>query len=245
MNHERAAAAPAGLVCLCTVLLLMLPGGAPGDAQAAVGTPVRGREVVAQIPSPLSLEVNPVLNVPVFDSAPYFNLGGGAEIGLAYQIPRSVFYLSGGVGYAYEPDQAADSLSMVVARAGAGIRVPLGAGVSVRGFASAGYFFAAFNTLSTTGNNPYAAGGLSLQFNLNPMFRLGAGAQYQYYAGLFHGVSAMIFTGIALGNLGGSVEIPTLELRPTSPARRSAGRGRGRPREYGAPARPGRRRAPA
>ena len=195
------------------LLLISLPAGlAIAESGAAIS-----RQSIAQVPSPLSLEVNPLFDIPISDSSQYFKLGGGAAVGVSYQIPQSMFCALGGIEYSFVPDQAADTLSLAAVGVGGGIRIRLGSGVAVFGFVTGGYYVAAFNDLSASASNPYAAAGLMLQFSLNPTFRLGAGARYKYYAGLYQGISAMLNTSIALGNLGGRVDIPTLQLRPAFP----------------------------
>jgi len=174
-------------------------------------------QVIAQVPSPLSLEVNPIFDIPLGDSASYFNYGGGADIGVSYQFPESIFYALGGLEYSYMPDQALDSLSLAAVRIGAGIRIPFASWLAVLGYAAGGYYFGTFNDFSGSSANPYFAGGLALQFSLSPGFRLGVGAQYKYYMGTYQGVGATLSTSIALGNLGGSVIVPSLDLRPAFP----------------------------
>jgi len=217
MKRPQLGTAPSRFVCsIAVAIAVSLSFAGSCDAQAAGNTGI-GKQVIAQVPSPVSLEVTPLFDFPLADSAQYFTFGGGADIGVCYQMPRSIFCVLGGAEYSFVPDQAGDSLSLAAARAGAGIRLPLGAGVWVMGYATGGYFVATFNDLSKSASNPYAAGGVLIQFSLNPTFRLGAGAQYRYYGGLYQGISAMVNTSISLGNLGGSVDIPTLQLRPAFP----------------------------
>jgi len=52
---------------------------------------------------------------------------------------------------------------------------------------------------------------------VGPSLGLEVGAQYVNYLGLYQGVGAGAGMDVALGNLGGSVEMPTLELRPAFP----------------------------
>ena len=97
------------------------------------------------------------------------------------------------------------------------MQVPLALGITLAGYALGGYYFAAYNDFTSGGSNPYLAGGISLRFALAPTFRLEVGAQYGYYLGLYQGISAGAGVDVALGNLGGSIEIPSLELRPAFP----------------------------
>jgi tetratricopeptide (TPR) repeat protein len=199
----------------CVILLLLLP--ILVSAQSATPANAGKAQVIAQVPSPLSLEVNPIFDIPLGDSSNNFNFGGGADISLSYQFPGSMFCALGGLEYSFVPDLATDSLSLAAARIGAGIRIPFASWIAVLGYATGGCYFAAFNDLSCWAVNPYVAAGLSLQFSFIPGFRLGAGAQYKYYMGLYQGISATFNTSIALGDLGGSVIVPSLELRPAFP----------------------------
>jgi len=201
---------------LAVLAFLALLPAYPATAQSSASS-TAPRQSIAQVPSPLSLEVEPIVDIPLADSAQYFAPGGGAGIGLSYQLPRSVFFAIGRIEYSYAPDKASKSLSIAGAGVGAGIRFPVASGVSIHGYATGGYYFATFNDMSANASNPYVAAGLLVQFSLNPTFRVGAGAQYKYYAGLYQGMSAMLSTSIALGNLGGSVDILALQLRPAFP----------------------------
>ena len=51
----------------------------------------------AQVPSPLSLEVRPAFDMPLGDSSQWFSYGGAVDLGLNYELPRSMFYLLGGL----------------------------------------------------------------------------------------------------------------------------------------------------
>lgn len=178
---------------------------------------VLAQSTQAQVPSPLSLEVRPAFDMPLGDSSQWFSYGGAVDLGLNYKIPRSKFYLLGGLEYSYAPIQANASTSLAVLRVGGGIQYPLTSGISAFGYAAGGYYFATYNDFSTNATDPYLAGGLGLKFALMPTFSLEVGAQYKNYLGLYQGISAAAGIDVALGNLGGSVGIPTIELRPAFP----------------------------
>ena len=171
----------------------------------------------ASVPSPLSLEVRPAFDMPLGDSSQWFNYGGAVDLGLNYKIPSSRFFLLGGLEYGYAPIQATASVSLAALRVGGGIQYPLTSGISAFGYAAGGYYFATYNDFTATGNDPYLAGGIGLKFALMPTFNIEVGAQYKNFLGLYQGISAGAGIDVALGNLGGSVDVPRIELRPAFP----------------------------
>ena len=155
--------------------------------------------------------------MPLGDSSQWFNYGGAIDLGLNYKIPSSRFYLLGGLEYGYAPIQAAASVSLAALRVGGGIQYPLTSGISAFGYAAGGYYFASYNDFTANANDPYLAGGIGMKFALMPTFSVEVGAQYKNFLGLYQGISAGAGIDVALGNLGGSVDIPTIELRPAFP----------------------------
>lgn len=196
-------------------LFLMLVSAA-AIAQTGSGAS-SGQQVIAQVPSPLSLQISPTFDIPLADSSQWFTFGGAIDLGLNYRLPGSIFTLAGGLEYSFVPDLAASSLSFVAAKIGAGVRIPLTSGISIFGHTMAGYYFATYNNLSASVADPYVGAGLGMQFSLSPTFSIGVGAQYKYYLGLYQGISAKAGIDVALGNLGGSVDIQSVELQPAFP----------------------------
>ena len=200
---------------LLTLVLVLLPAG---NAVAQAGSSVViTNQSIAQVPSPLSIEVRPAFDLPIGDTSQWFSYGGSMDLGLNYRIPGSIFYLSGGLQYSYSPVQAATSLSIAAARVGGGIQLPLTRGIAVLAYAMGGYYFGTYNDLSGNASDPFVAGGVGLKFALAPTFALLVAAQYNYYMGLYMGLSAGAGVDVSLGNLGGSVDVPTIELRPAFP----------------------------
>jgi hypothetical protein len=194
------------------VLLLFLPAS---FLIAQANEPFK--QIIAQVPSPLSIEVSPMFDLPVGDSAQYFSYGGAMDVGVKYRLPHSIFALLGGLEYAYSPIQAAISLSLIAPRAGIGVQLPLANSISVFGYAVGGYYFATYNDFTRNATDPYMAGGVGLRFALAPTFSIEIGGQYKYYAALYQAASVAAGVDVALGNLGGTVDIPTLQLRPAFP----------------------------
>ena len=178
--------------CRCGNALLMILGLLGSVSMNAQTNPAieMGTPTIAQIPSPLSLEVRPSYDMPIADSASWFTGGGAMDMGLNYRFPGSILYLSGGLEYTYGPVQAATSLSLASLRLGGGVQLPITRGISVFGYGLAGYYYAMYNDASASVTDPYVAAGLGLKFALAPTFALEVGAQYKNYLGLYQGVSA-------------------------------------------------------
>jgi tetratricopeptide (TPR) repeat protein len=199
---------------LCSLILVVIPISVHAQSAATI---VTGKPTIAQVPSPLSLEVRPAFDLPLGDSSQWFSYGGSMGLGVNYRIPRSIFYLSGGIQYAYIPVQAAISISLAGARVGGGVQLPLTSGIAVLAYAMGGYYFGTYNDFSANASDPFVIGGVGLKFALAPTFALQVAAQYNYYMGLYMGMSAGAGIDVSLGNLGGSVDVPSVELRPAFP----------------------------
>jgi tetratricopeptide (TPR) repeat protein len=209
----------ASIILLKSFLLTLVLGLLPTrNAIAQAGSSVIiARQSIAQVPSPLSIEVRPAFDLPIGESSQWFSYGGSVDLGLNYRIPRSIFYLSGGFQYSYSPVQAATSLSLAAARVGGGVQLPLTSGIAVLAYALGGYYFGTYNDFSKSASDPFLAAGIGLKFALAPTFSVQVGAQYKYYLGLYQGLSAGAGVDVSLGNLGGSVDMPSVELRPAFP----------------------------
>jgi tetratricopeptide (TPR) repeat protein len=176
--------------------------------------PVSAQSTQAHVPSPLSVNVMPLFQLPLGDSTRWFTVGGGADLEMRYRFPQSILFVLGGLEYAFTPIPANTSASLAAVRGGGGIQVPLSGTISLFGYAAGGYYAAAYNDFSKSGANPYLAGGMGVSLTLAPGLRLEAGAHYGNYLGLYQGLSAGIGISIGVGNLGGTLEIPTVDLRP-------------------------------
>jgi tetratricopeptide (TPR) repeat protein len=203
-------------VCFSLLVFVMVLQSSAIYAQSANASATE-KPAIMKIPSPLSLEAVPAFDLPLGDSSRWFSSGGAMDIGLNYHIPGSLFNLAGGLEYSYAPVQASTSLSLVTPRVGGGLQLPLARGIGLRAYGLAGYYFAAYNDLSTSVTDPYVAAGLGMKFSLTSTLALDVNAQYANYLGLYQGLSAGLGIEISLGNLGGSVTMPTVDLRPAFP----------------------------
>jgi tetratricopeptide (TPR) repeat protein len=196
-------------------LLAVFP--AFGQSLAPVTDPGEKPSASAVVASPLSLEVTPGFSMPLGDSANYFKAGAGGDLGLGYRFLASAFSLLGGLDYSFIPDQASQSLSAVALRGGAEADLRIVGGVAAYVFGAGGGYYAAYNDFSKSSPGAYAAGGLGLRFSLGSSLSLKVGAQYQGYFGLYQGLSLGAGVSIPLGNLGGSVDIESVQFEPAFP----------------------------
>jgi len=153
-------------------------------------------------PSPLSLVVRPGVDLPIGSTAQYFSLGGTVDVALHYKLGKLLglpAFAAGGISYAYAPDQASDSISIATARVGAGLQFPLSPRFRFLAYGSGGYYFGTLNDFSLSSTNPYADGGIGMEFSMTPTVSLGITGVYRNYFGLYQGVSAALGTTIALG----------------------------------------------
>ena len=196
------------------VTVLVFAVAAAVAAQSAA-TASYGAQVTEEAPSPLAIEMQPAVDIPLGDSSNYFTFGGAVDFNVEYRFPKWLSLL-GGAEYCYTPTQGPKSLSLAAARAGAGVILPITSFLSVYANVSGGFYFATFNDLSMSTTNPYLAGGVGLQLQLGPRFALTAGAQYKDYVWLWQGLSAGIGTSIALGK-GTAATAPGKGALPAGP----------------------------
>ena len=190
---------------------------APAILLLAFVLPVSAQGTQAKIPSPLSLEAGPVVDIPLGDSSSWFTTGGAFDVGARYRIPQTPFSLQGGLQYAYAPVPAKASVSVATLRAGGEVQLPLTAAISLYGSAAIGYYLGTLNDLTKSASDPYYGAGIGLKFALDPSLRITLGARYERYMGLYQGIGVGAGIDVSLGDLGGSVDVPQIELRPAFP----------------------------
>jgi len=198
------------------VLILSLTIPEKYFAQTMQG-PESNSAIIVHVPSPLEVEVEPLVDLPLADSANYFSTGGGMAWNFDYHVSNTFLGLMGGLQYIYTPDQADKSLSLTALRIGGSANIPLGGGLRFSLFGLGGYYFASMNGESNAVVDPYVAGGFNILFPIGPNLKLEGGAQYNYFLGLYQGFGAGIGVSIPLGNIGGTIDIPTTELNTAFP----------------------------
>jgi hypothetical protein len=153
----------------------------------------------ASKPTPplLSFTLSPAFNVPLGSDADLFSFGGGGQLTAEYRMPfMPLFFLDGGLAYSWVPNKLSTNLSsfsLVTGDLGAGVRLDFLDRLSLRVFASGGYFYAFANDGSgLSGGNPFVSGGADLSWSLMPTLSLGLGASYRYCFGLYNDLSVFL-----------------------------------------------------
>ena len=144
-------------------------------------------------PGPISLGISAAMYIPVAAAAHSFGLGGGENVSFGYQIPGTMLFGFGGIGYAFllaSGQSAAPTVFLVAAELGLGVRFPITSFLELRAYGTGGYWYGGFYDMSTSSNDPYAGVGLGLELALTPTLGLGLEAQYKYYFGLWQGLAA-------------------------------------------------------
>jgi hypothetical protein len=147
---------------------------------------------------PLSVRIEPTLDIPLSASAPYFSSGATLDIALQYIPEDSRVFVFGGMSYSFAPLEIADSISIFAGKLGVGTKIPLTSLLSVNAHIAGGYFYGTINDFSTGSSNPYAEGGAGLVFSLNPTFDVEVGTVYRSYFGLYQGIGVAVGTRLGL-----------------------------------------------
>jgi hypothetical protein len=140
--------------------------------------------------------------IPVADTAQYFSFGGGGDVNLSYQVPRTVLVVLGGISYAYTLGQSVQTISLAAAEVGVGVRLPITSWLGLFAYGTGGYWYGTFNDLSASSTDPFAGVGLEFQLSFSPTFGLSLGAQYKDYFGLWEGLSAGVGMRVGFGSRG-------------------------------------------
>jgi len=150
--------------------------------------------------SRFSLAVDPEFSIPLGEDGGIFGYGGGADLSCRWGFKQPSFLsLQMGLGYTCIPIQAAATISLVSASAGARIEIPVGKKLSLGGSIRGGYFYSFLHEDSAqSGHNPCVMGGVDVSFALSPAVSLEAGVTYRSYLGFYNDVAASLGTSIRL-----------------------------------------------
>ena len=188
-----------------TVLFLALAmAGIPAIPQSVAQNSPMTPSAATPASSRFSLELQPLLSLPLGRDSDVFSLGGGASILGRYGFPKLPFLaLEGGGAFGLVPVQVAPGKS--ISSATMNLFWPW-AGVAL-GFAplpwmrleargSAGYFFAGVDAslANSSGSNPMYAAGLDLDFRLSKSLSVGLGAEYRDFLGLYNDLALRLGT---------------------------------------------------
>ena len=199
------------------LLLLGLPALMFAQVQSTVAV-TKDTTPPAQTLPLLSLQLTPGLNVPLGASSPVFGMGGGMRFGADYRLPfLPLVYVSGGLGYDYDTATGGVPLSVSVTSVslGSGLRFDLLSWLSATIGVSGGYFFSFLNDFSTSGGNPFLSAEAGVILLPSP-WHLSIGASYDYYSGLYSGLSA--FIGLSY-DLAPSPAMTPVKIQQTPPVK--------------------------
>lgn len=153
----------------------------------------------------LSLQLNPVVNIPVGDSARVFTVGGAGALSVEYRLPPiPAVYLRGGLVYDYDPIAfVTQSLSVLSGTAGAGYRLGIAPWLALKAFLSGGAFYCFINGADAVPGswNPCLEAGAGASFLFGPI-GVEVGASYRHFFGLYGGVGVF---------LGASYQLPAAQ----------------------------------
>ncbi len=165
-----------------------------------------------------SLSLVPHFTMPLGRDTTVYAPGGGADLNAEYRLPSlPILFVGGGLGYSFVPLQAVTSISLMDAGLAAGLHYDLMPSLSLRAFASGGYFYAFINDgTGRGGGNPVASGGVDLSYSLTPELGIGVGAAYRYYFGLYNDLAVTLGVSYNFQSRGGQAAAP-LQQRPAQP----------------------------
>jgi hypothetical protein len=167
-------------------------------------------------PALFSLQVAPVMDIPLGTSLDLYRFVGGAAIGAELRMPfLSALSVDAGFGYTFygirNAPSAEQSLSMLSLNLGLGYQFPILRTLGVKIYAAGGYAYGFSNdvTQPQTGGGTFLEAGARLAWFLVPEFGLGFGLGYRYEFGLFQGLVASV--GAVVRFTGGPGEILHLQ----------------------------------
>jgi tetratricopeptide (TPR) repeat protein len=137
----------------------------------------------------VSLALNPMASIPLGEGAQYFNIGG--TMGLSGEFPfysAPFLYLKADLGYNFSTLYAPQTVSLISASAGAGIRFMPISWIAIKGFGTAGLCYGFVNGANGSGVSGCFSAGAGLDFGITPWLTVGAVASYTSYLGLFGGL---------------------------------------------------------
>ena len=152
----------------------------------------------------IDLLITPSLALPVGGSGALYSVGGGAELSATWALPPLPFlHVGGAVGYYALPTKAGTLLSAVALSGATGVRWEPIPRVGLLLDARAGTYIGVYGGEARM--NFFASAAPRVEFQLSPVFRLGAGAEF---IGLLTN-GAPLYTGIGLRFTG--VWVPTAQ----------------------------------
>jgi tetratricopeptide (TPR) repeat protein len=172
------------------------------------------QEIPAQKAAPLSLLVRPGLSLPIGEDTEIYDMGGGGDITLRYDI---LPFLSAGLiaGYSYIPVKTLpvfDPRTLSIAYGGldVGVMFNILKNLNFGIFAGGGYYYGFMNEDTVnSANNPFIHAGAAISYRLIPSFSIGVEGSYRNFLGLAQDMMVHIGGIIHIGaGKTGSLGIP-------------------------------------
>jgi hypothetical protein len=187
---------------LAGLVILALPISFSAAATAAPELAQESLVPSGKSPSFLSLQLTTVMDLPLDESFPVFEVGAGLMAGVEYRLPSLPWlYVRGAVGYHNEAANLVPfSVSVFTATAGIGLRADLLPWLSVAVGISGGGFGCLLDDPAVSGGNALVSADAALMLLPSP-WRLTLGASYRYLLNFYRGLSA---------TLGLSYELPAM-----------------------------------
>jgi len=165
-----------------------------------------------------TLQLTPGIQFPLGSDSELYKLGAGADITGELRLPSLPLNFSLGVGYQLSPTQADVSLSMITAGAGVGTSFSLLPGLSAQGYLKSGFLYSFINEEDVAGSGWYVRGGVGAFYLLTRRLGLVLDACYNYYAGLYNGLSCNLgFSYLLAPTPGSSVNLQQIGLDSVYP----------------------------
>ena len=153
---------------------------------------------MAEEPGLNSFRISPGASIPLGEDAEYFTIGGGADFSGEFRMPFfPALYLGIGAGYNFIPINANTSLSLISAGGTLGIEPRIGGVFGIKAYGRGGYFYAMLNDFSSTGMNPWVAGGGGISLYLGDSFGISLTGEYRMYFYLYTGIGASLTLSFA------------------------------------------------
>jgi tetratricopeptide (TPR) repeat protein len=148
----------------------------------------------------LLVHIAPNFNLPLGESASYFNVGGGVQVGAEYRFPFFPYlFVMGGLGYDFAPLQlSGQSASFPNAILGAGAQFQVVPWLILQAYVAGGYQYGFLNGSSpiVASGNPCVIGGAGALVPISRLLSIEAGGSYKYLAGSYSGLSFYIGTAL-------------------------------------------------